>query len=169
MSDLTTVTDHELMHEAPCKLQWSKFSTREALDVAAGDDGSVWIISKEVTYGGNFIYKNLEGGLWTTAEDKGAMKIALGEGGVAWIVDDDSNVFKRENEKWVQVEGKAQDIAANGSSVFILSKRRMPGGQEIQKYEPGEGWHSYSRGAIAIAVDPQGNLWYITESHDLYR
>ena len=106
----------------------------------------------------------------------GGEKIAIAPGGVAWITDNRNNIYKRERGKWVQMPGKARDLAIGGgrgttkTTVFSLGLATVAGGYEVFKYfaEQRE-WRTYQRGAINIAVDPFGNLWYVTEDFRVFR
>jgi hypothetical protein len=110
----------------------------------------------------------------------GGEKIAVAPGGVAWITDTSNDIYKRNKGSWVQMPGKARDLAIGGSigktkiqykpTVFSLGMAKVAGGYEIFKYyEDTKEWKSYARGAINIAVDPFGNLWYVTEDYQVFR
>jgi hypothetical protein len=109
-------------------------------------------------------------------ERVGGERIAVGPGGVAWMVNDSNDIYKRENGNWNQIPGKARALAIGGlksstkTTLFSLGLSKLPGGYEIFTYsEFTKKWKSLSRGAITIAVSPQGNLWYVTSDYRVFR
>lgn len=72
--------------------QWERVSG-QAKDIAAGGDGSVWIIGMGSTSGGSNVYKR-SGASWTKL-DGGGSSLAAGDSGIPYLVNNANKIYIR--------------------------------------------------------------------------
>jgi hypothetical protein len=72
--------------------QWERVSG-QARDIAAGGDGSVWIIGMGSTSGGSNVYKR-SGASWTKL-DGGGSSLAASDSGIPYLVNNDNKIYIR--------------------------------------------------------------------------
>ncbi|MCF8246033.1 MAG: hypothetical protein K9J37_04400 [Saprospiraceae bacterium] len=146
--------------------QWKQMPGK-ANDIAiGGNPEQIWIIGFESRGGGNQIQR------WTGTSweeiDGGAVKIAVDGMGMPWVVNNDGQIFKRRlNNTWVEMPGRARDIAIGGGVAWIIGTDAYGSGHRV--YYWGESkWIPVDAGAVDIAVnavgtvhmvDAGGNIW----------
>ena len=98
--------------------------------------------------------------------------IAVEPGGNAWIVNDSQNIYQYNGPSFVQVSGKARDIAvgANGR-VWILGNTAVSGGySSYRRKADNSGWGDpIPGGGVRISVDPSGNAWFVNDEQKIYK
>lgn len=138
-----------------------------AIDIAAGGDGSVWIVgsgsSNSVWY--------WTGSGWA-AIDGAVAHIAVGGDGTVYGAAADGSVWQRPggvSGSWQALGGCAVDIGVGSMSPFlwVLGCGSVSGGWGIY-YWGGSGWFAIDGGAVDIAVDHAG--WpYIANSSAMFQ
>jgi hypothetical protein len=93
--------------------------TLKARDIAAGADGSIWVLGKPSvdSYGNGAIYK-WNGSSWDKTPTGAAQCIAVTPDGIAWVVSTAGNIFRRSTSSpaggsWETLSGIARDIAVS--------------------------------------------------------
>lgn len=99
------------------------------------------------------------------------MAIAVEPGGNAWIVNNEQNIYRYNGSSFVQVSGKARDVAvgANGR-VWIIGNDSVSGGYSIHRRKTdNSGWDRISGGGVRITVDASGNAWIVNNDDKIYQ
>ena len=138
-----------------------------AKDIAAGPNGSIWIVGADKEEGGYGIYR-WSGEDWKKIEG-GGIRIAVDKAAKAWLVNENGNIYKREQYSWEKLPGLGKDIAVGADgSVWIVGTDKVDGGYGIYKWT-GEDWKKVEGGAVRIAVDKAGKPWVINAENNIYR
>jgi hypothetical protein len=137
-----------------------------ATDIAAGADGSVWVIGTNPMPGGYGIWHWIGSG-WVPVAG-GAVAIAVGPDGSPWVVNSAHRIYHRIGSGWILYPGAAVDIAvgANGA-VWVVGTNPTPGGYGIYRWT-GAGWAGVPGGAVAIAVGANGRPWVVNSARRIY-
>ncbi len=155
---------------------WTKL-TGSAYDIGAGGSTSanaaVWIIGTN-----RRMYRwNASSNSWDikSAGSNGS-RIAVDSTGKPWIVNTDQNIYVENGNGWLQVDGKANDIAAGSDgSVWIIGNSSRTGGYNIYEFVPSSGgtsppdWIEVTGAGSNIAVAPSGKPWIVNSSANIYR
>ena len=137
-----------------------------ANDVAAGADGSVWIVGATTVYGGHGIY-HWTGSSWTSVPG-GAVTIAVGPDGSPWVTNSINQIYHWTGTSWVRYPGAANDVAVGADgSVWIVGATTVYGGHGIYHWT-GSSWTSVPGGAVTIAVGPDGSPWVTNSINQIY-
>ena len=147
---------------------WERLSG-QAIDIASGPDGSVYVIGVKNQYGGNRIYK-WNGSGWTQISGMTGVSIAVDASGNPWIADENTHIYRYDGGTWKKLPGKAIDIASGADgSICIIGVKNQYGGNRIYK------WNGYNWDQIPgmtgkrIGVDAIGNPWIADENTHIYR
>jgi hypothetical protein len=138
-----------------------------ATDVAAGANGSVWVIGTNPVPGGYGIYRWTGSG-WA-AVPGGAVDIAVDPSGRPWLVNSVHRIYHWNGAGWTLLPGSATDVGvgANGS-VWVVGTNPTGGGYGIYHWT-GSRWAPAPGGAVTIAVDPSGRPWLVNSVHRVYQ
>ncbi|WP_458789416.1 tectonin domain-containing protein [Adonisia turfae] len=137
-------------------------------DIDVGADGSAWLIGSNAVEGGYGIYQ-WNGSDWNI-KDGGAVRIAVDPDGNPWIVNSLGTIYKRVDDSWQAMPGRAKDIdiGADGSvwviGVNILSSE----GYGIYKWN-GSNWSPVDGAAVRVAVDSNGEPWVVNANGNIFR
>jgi len=137
----------------------------QASDIGCGG-GQVWAVGVSRESGGYGVWRWNRGD-WERMPGAG-VRIAVDDRGVAWLVNDRGDIFRWEGMGWRQLPGQAVDIGAGGGRVWIVSRRRAPGGFEVYQLTGG-GWRPAGGAGVAIAVDDGGRPWLVNDRGDIFR
>jgi hypothetical protein len=137
-----------------------------ATDIAAGADGSVWVVGTNPAPGGYGVYRRTVTG-WAGIPG-GALAIAVGPDGSPWITNSAHHIYHGVGSGWVVYPGAAVDISvgANGA-VWVVGTNPVSGGYGVYRWT-GSGWAGVPGGAVAIAVGPDGSPWITNSAHHIY-
>lgn len=129
----------------------------KALDVAAGANGSVWVVGTDhspYAWGG----KN-----WVGKPGK-IVRLDVGPHGRPWAVNKANQIWRWNGKGWDQIAGGAVDVGvgANGVAWVIGTSG------DIWRYN-GYGWTKIPGAGARIDVDPKGNAWVVNKSRQIYR
>ncbi|NEZ54196.1 tectonin domain-containing protein [Adonisia turfae] len=137
---------------------WQQLPGR-AKDIDISENGHVWIIGANEVNGGYPIWY-WHGTDWTPI-DGGAVRIAVDPSGSPWIVNNEGYIYRRVNDAWQLLPGRAKDIDIGGDgSVWIVGTNEVTGGYGIYQWN-GSNWDVKDGGAVRIAVDEDGNPWVV--------
>ena len=147
------------------------FSGWEALpehanDIDAGPNDTAWKIGTNEVFGGYGIYQ-WDGSSWTEVGG-GAVRIAVDETGTPWVVNDVGNIYRRSDNSWQLIDGKAKDIAIGDGQVWKIGTNTVGGGHGIHQWN-GSSWTEVGGGAVRIAVDETGTPWVVNDVGNIYR
>lgn len=148
--------------------QWQRLDGK-ARDIAAGADGTVWVIGANPEPGGYDIYRR-NGSSWTKVAGAGE-RIAVDSRGNAWIVNDTGNVLRFDGAHFAPVNMLARDIGVGtDGSVWVIGTTAEPGGHSIYRSQDnGASWEKVPGAARRIAVDPRGQAWVVNDQNYIFR
>jgi hypothetical protein len=141
-----------------------------------------WVIGCDAQEGGYGIYR-WNGASWDNVPG-GAVRVAIGPEVRPWVVNDQNDIFRYTAEgTWETLPGKATDIGADGSSVWIIGLDGEPyvwNEQPEDLYDNGKvasparaNWvrsGSLTGGSIAVAVDEYSEIaWVVHTDGTIYR
>lgn len=156
--------------DASASTSWSAVPGK-AKDIAAGPDGSVWMISNKPVQSGYAInvFDSNPAVVWRNVPG-GAVSISVGPKNQAWVVNDTGNIYRFNGQGWDQVPGTAKEIGvgANGTVWMIGTQKAPSGGFSIYRLV-NNSWQQMPGGAVRLAVDPTGMAWILTAAEDIYR
>jgi hypothetical protein len=139
----------------------------EASDIGIGADGSVWVVGVDARNGGSSIYTLGDYG-WIREHGAG-VRIDVDGNGTPWVINDDDEIFRRQNGVWVRVPGRARDIGIGADgSVWVIGVDDHRDGHSIYRFN-GSGWDKVSGKASQISVGPDGEPWVVNREGDIYR
>jgi hypothetical protein len=144
----------------------------KGLEIAAGRDGSVYVIGTTRQPGahGNDVYK-FNGSGWNVVPLVAATKIAVAPDGTLWHLNDLGDVY-RGLEQVRAAKMREIGIGADGSVYLIWLRGRPRGGPGyglFRWFEP-QGWYIFPEtAATKVAVDPSGLPWVLNERLEIYR
>jgi hypothetical protein len=143
-----------------------KLASGSATDIAAGADGSVWVIGTNPVPGGYGIYRWTSTG-WAGVSG-GAVSIGVGPDGSPWVVNSAHRIYHRVGSAWVLYPGAAVDIAVGANGVvWVVGTNPVPGGYGIYRWTS-TGWAGVSGGAVAVAVGASGRPWVVNSTRHIY-
>ena len=95
-----------------------KLMPGEAVDIAAGANGSVWSVGADQN-----VYK-WSGSNWTKVSGIKALRIDVGPWGYAWVVTPDNSMYRWNGEGWDKLPGQGVDIGvgSDGSAWMVDTK-----------------------------------------------
>ncbi len=148
------------------EMYWEPLPGR-AKDIAAGADGSVWIVGSGLTNGD--VYK-WNGSTWVLIGGSGVF-IAVGPQGDPWVVNFASNLYHRTNNHWELV---TQSGSATGVSVGADGAVLITGGsscfcgpvsdQRLFRYQAATGFAELPGGGHGAVIEPDGTGWWVLDS-----
>ena len=137
---------------------WQELPGR-AIDIQAGEDGSVWILGKN-----NVPYKwNEKKYEWIAVSGQG-QKITIHQDGSPIISNKNDEVFIWKNESWAQLPGRAGDIASGNGYLFAVGNSGTP----FMWSESDNDWVELSGTAKKIAVGG-GNIFLLTDGNEILK
>lgn len=137
-----------------------------AQDIAAGSDGSVWIIGPPSGSANGTIYK-WNGTTWTSYPG-GALHIAVDSTGAPWVVTATGTIYKWNGSGFSGVTGSAQDIAAgDDGSVWIIGPPSGSANGWLMEWT-GTGWSQKAGGGIRLMAEPSGKPWLVNTSGEVW-
>ncbi len=142
----------------PRSFSWSDVGG-EGNRIAVAADGMPWITTREGT-----IYRR-QGNAWQKLPG-GAADIAAGPDGSVWIIGKTSgSVYKWSDSTygWVRYEGEGSRIAVGGAGVWVVTERGA-----VYRRREDERWKLMPGKARDVAVSPEGDVWVVGESRDVY-
>jgi hypothetical protein len=142
-----------------------------AIQIAAGGDGSVWVMGINKTPGGYAVYR-WDGSNWAL-NSGGITSIAVSKEGTVWAVNDQGRIFwyNQSNGVWNSPAGTAHSVHTGASSgaVWITGTTQVPGGYALFKWNPAaNSWDPYSTfGAVEI-TEAAGTPWILQSDGDIF-
>ncbi len=145
----------------------------QAVDIAAGDDGSIWVIGTNPRPGGYWIYKWDGSGNWIADPTGGAVRIAVQRDGTPWVVNSLNDIyqFNRTTNRWDRKPGKARSVhtGAVSGAVWVLGTEPVAGGYPIYQWNPGkQNWDTYGAYGAADITEVAGTPWIMQSDGTLY-
>ena len=153
------------------------FYLRNAHDVAAGADNSVWIIGTDERAGGYGIYQRSASYNTWTYMNLAALQIAVDKDGNAWVVDDKGEVhrYNLASKSWETMPEhktglKAKSIHTGASgAVWMLGAETIPGGFPIFQWNASnKAWDAYGTYGAADVAEAAGVPWIVQTDGKLY-
>jgi hypothetical protein len=139
----------------------------QAMDIAIGSDGSIWMIATNETLGGFGIYY-FTGSGWQPI-DGGGTRIAAGPNGNLWVVNSWGAIYERTASTWRLRPGAGLDVAFDAGAVpMVVGTDRICGGYGLWTWK-GNSWSSLTGAGIGVSVGPGGKSWVVNESQTIYR
>ena len=150
---------------------WGEDKGREARDIACGAGGEVWVIGTNSVGNGDFGIHCYRGSNDWRSIDGGGVRIAVHPDGMPWVVNAANEVFRRENERWIKLPGKARDIGIGADgSVWIIGTNPVGVDQDFGVFRwTGSDWIGVDGGGRNIAVGPNGSPWLVNSRRAIYR
>ncbi len=153
--------------------QW-KLEPGQAEDIAAAQNGRLWVLGPESAYGGWLVYNQDING---TREFAGAVavRIATGPNGIPWIVTLDGGIWRHSTAAatsgtWTQVTGCAKDIAIGGNGdVWVLGCPDSQGLLGVYKWNGGSGFTGADGRGVRIAVSSSGRPLVVASNGTVWR
>ena len=135
-------------------------------DIAAGGDGSIWLLGTAKVAGGYSIYKwdgNTQN--WSSIPGAG-LRIAVEKSGSPWVVNDSGDIFRYDltARNWSLKAGKAHSVHTGLSSgtVWILGTAVTVGGYPVSRYVPAtQGWEQYGTFGAVGMTEVSGTPWIV--------
>lgn len=128
----------------------------EAVDIAGGGN-QVWIIGTD-----SAVYQ-WSGDRWDKVQGSSGVSIAVDSDGAPWVVSADGRIFHWVRSQFVQMEGRARDIGANGGAVWIIGTDN--GIYRLQ----GRNWTRVDGSGERISVASDGTPWVVNQNREIYR
>ena len=136
-------------------------------DVAAGPNGSAWLIGSNAVPGGYGIYHWTQSG-WLNAGG-GGVAIASDSQGNPWVLNSAHAIYHWGTAGWTRIPGSGQDLAvAPNGDLWIVGTNAVYGGYGVWRWD-GTAWQSIGGGAVRISVDSAGTVWVVNSLGHLYR
>jgi len=142
-------------------------------DIAAGGDGSIWLLGAGKVGGGYNVFKwDTTAQTWTLFSGAG-VRIAVEKSGAPWLVNESGDVFRYDLQSgsWSPKPGKARSVHTGLSSgaVWVIGAEPIPGGYTVSRYVTAtQAWEPYgSFGAVAI-TEAAGTPWILQGDGSLY-
>lgn len=132
-----------------------------ARDIAAGADGSLWILPTEGAPA-RWIASSKEWRALNTAPSGKTQRIAVAPDGNPWVINSDGKVLRYDGKRWLDLPARdASDIAIGPEgTVFITSAD-----QRLWRWDStGRRWDKLNGEAASVAVGPRGQPWVTTAS-----
>jgi hypothetical protein len=135
----------------------------KARDVGVGADGAIWIIGDDAEAGGYGIHRRTASARWKKVAGA-AMRISVDPSGNPWVVNNTSNIFRYDGQRFVQLPGAATDIGvgADGAAWIIGTD----GG--IYRWE-GANWAKKTGGAAQVAAGAAGAVWVVNAGGAIFQ
>ncbi|HEX3099147.1 MAG TPA: tectonin domain-containing protein [Usitatibacter sp.] len=134
-----------------------------ATDIAAGADGSVWVIGNDAQAGGNYGIYRYTGSTWARMPGA-AVRIAVDPQGKAWVINAQHQIFHWNGSNWDTNPGQGLDIGVGASGdVWLIGTDHS-----IWKWDPVASWQKKVGAADRIAVDPKGVPWVVNSAHQIF-
>lgn len=128
----------------------------EAVDIGSGGN-QVWIIGTD-----SAVYQ-WNGDRWDKIQGSNGASIAVDSSGAPWVVGYDNQIYHWVNSRFVQMNGRAKDIAANGGAVWIIGTDN--GIYRLQ----GNNWTRVQGSGERISVASDGTPWVVNQNREVYR
>jgi len=161
----TVAENGSIKQYRPSKMKWRSIAGN-ATDIAVSSDGTAYIVGSEKSDFAIFKYDDGAFDIVGGFEGK-AKRIAVAANGDLWVINQAGAVFQFRKEKgtWRPIAGKATDITAGSSGIFIVGSEA--GGYGIYQWIDGD-WEKLEGAAgknIAASVD--GKVWITTQENKI--
>lgn len=148
--------------------KWEALPGR-AQQVAIGGKGTVFALGKR---GPNDVDTDVFewGGVkWNKIGGQRGTRLAVDENDYPWILKGGGEIVRHNGGSWVNVSGRAQDIAvgARGGVWVIGHDERGRGGFGIHRFN-GQAWDRVDGAASSVAVNPRGMPWVVNAEGDIF-
>lgn len=141
----------------------------QAVYVAAGEDGSVYVLGTGSAPGGQQVWKWVSGA-WASVPG-GLTDLSVGRDGSVWGANNTRQIWHMAaGGSWSQVPGQALDTAATDyNDAVVVGTTAVPGGDGLWAWH-GSGWSSLPGGATDIAFDnSNASIWAINSALNIYQ
>jgi hypothetical protein len=135
-------------------------------DIAAGGDGSIWILGVIKGAGGFGIFKwESTTQNWSSISGAG-VRLAVEKSGSPWLVNENGDIFRYDLglRSWSQKPGKARSVhtGLGTGAVWVMGAEPMVNGYPVSRYVPAsQTWEPYgSYGAVGI-TEVNSTPWII--------
>jgi exosome complex RNA-binding protein Rrp4 len=150
---------------------WVKVGGK-AIDIGIGKNGSVWMLgNSQVNEQGNNIYVR-SGNSWKLVGGLHGVRIDVDPYGNPWVVTKTKAIYKRQNNKWVRIHGRASDIGigANGAVWMLGNSLRNKYNDKSVYVWNGSNWGLIGGlFGVKIDVDPYGTTWVVSSDRSIAR
>jgi hypothetical protein len=142
-----------------------------AHDIAAGGDGSVWVIGTGPVAGGYGIFR-WNGSGWTEIGG-GATRIAVERDGSPWVVNDAGNVFRynTQSRSWEmkRTGGRSVHTGMATGAVWVIETEALAGGYRVKQWNPASGaWEQYGAAGAVAVTESRGVPWIVQADGGIY-
>ena len=138
-----------------------------ATEIAAGADGSMWMIGTGNPSRGFGIHQ-WRSNNWSKINDNGAERIAVDRKGNVWTINSRNEIYQKRGSGWNRMPGAARDIAAGADgSVWIIGTDVRGDGFGIYRWNDRD-WSRVDGAARRIAVDRDGNPWVVNSKGNIF-
>lgn len=144
-----------------------------AREIAAGDDGSVYILTTQATGGGYQVAK-WNGSSFAPVSPGGLVDLAVGQDGTVWGANQynqlwEATVDSSNTPTWTHLPGSGTDVTARDlDHGWVIGTTPQPGGAGMWGWN-GSSWSPLPGGAVRIAVDNgTGIVWVVNSSGQIY-
>jgi hypothetical protein len=143
-----------------------------AVEVAAGADGSVWVLGADVVPGGFGVYR-WTGQTWERDPPPNAVaRISVAPDGTLWAVNSVREIWRRgANGGWARVAGAAVDISAGvDGSVWAIGEDQSGRDFGIWRFA-GDHWdrEPVPSAGMTVAVSDRGEPWITNANEEIWR
>jgi hypothetical protein len=142
-------------------------------DIAAGGDGSIWLLGAVKVGGGYNVFKwDTTAQNWTLFSGTG-LRIAAEKGGSPWVVNENGDIFRYDLQlsSWSQKPGKARSVHAGLSTgaVWVIGTGAVVGGYPVSRYIPEtQTWETYGSFGAVEMTEAAGTPWIVQKDGSIY-
>ena len=139
---------------------WQELPGR-AKDIAAGADGSIWIIGEN-----NSPYKwNEDGYAWVQVSGS-ASRISVMANGTPVVVNSEGRIFMQRGQNWQELPGRATDIGTGADgSIWIIGANGSP----FLWNDAGYAWEQKQGSGTQITLSGPGIPWVLNADGEVFR
>jgi hypothetical protein len=106
----------------------------KAIAIAAGEDDSIWVLGGRKSETGYSLFQYINN-RWKKVDKIFGVRLAIDPNGNPWVINSDNMIFRRRNNSWERVRGRATDISIGAmGDIYVTSTNKVKGGHGIYKY-----------------------------------
>ena len=143
------------------------------VDIAAGGDGSIWVLGVGRTAGGYSIFKwDNTTQNWTAMSGAG-VRIAVEKSGSPWVVNENGDIFRYDLQSgaWSRKPGKARSVHTGLSSgaVWMIGAEPIAGGYLVSQFVAAtQTWEQYGTFGAVEMTEAAGTPWIVQKDGSIY-
>ncbi len=152
---------------------WIKLPGR-GMDIAAGRDGSVWLVGWPAQDPVQFPKLSApvhqwNGSTWVPMGGSGR-RISVDPTGAPWIVSGEGFVYRLQGDLWIGLPGRGSDLACGPEgSVWLTGYAQGEFSNQLVYRWNGGTWEGTVGKGVRLAVAPSGYPWVASSNGDLFR